>query len=83
MREESSIVGASIGPLAVVLLASAFGAQDGTAVRLGLYSVVVLLAGWAVVAGRHSRLQGLELTAYAAVGTLFGGAVVLLEVLLH
>lgn len=81
--DESAIVGASVGPLAVILLVRALGVSERAAIHAGLYSIVLLLAGWALVAGRRSRLRRLELALHVLASTLFGCAVVVLEVLLH
>ena len=83
LREESTIIGASFVPLTVILLARALGAGERTAVQTGLYAIVLLLAGWALLAGRRSGMRRLELGLHVLVSTLFGCAVVVLEVLLH
>jgi len=83
LREESTIVTASFGPLAVIVVSAALGAAEHTAVLIGLWSIVVLLAGWALIAGRRSRMGRWELAGYTGVSTLFGCAIVLLKVLLY
>ena len=84
LREESTIVTASFGPLAVILLSAVLlGAADQTAVLIGMCSIVVLLVGWALLAGRHSRMHGRELALYTGLSTVVGCAVVLLKVALH
>lgn len=83
VRDESAIVAASFSPLSVVLVARALGLSERTAVQVGLCSVVLELAGWALLAGRRSRLRRLELGGHVLVSTVFGCALVALEVLLH
>lgn len=83
LRDESAIVGASFVPLTVVLVGHLLGLGERAAVQVGLWSVVLLLAGWALLAGRRNRLRRLELAVHVLVSTLFGCTVVLLEVLLH
>lgn len=67
----------------VILLARTFGAGDPVAVQIALWSIAVLLGGWALIAGRRSRLGGRELTLYVGLGTAFGCVIVLLKWALH
>ncbi|WP_147262998.1 hypothetical protein [Geodermatophilus sp. TF02-6] len=74
LRGEWSLVAASFGPLLVVAAASLVGFRANTAVLAGLWAVVVLLAGWALIAGRRARMGGAELALYVVLGAAFGAA---------
>lgn len=83
LAEEWPLVSASFEPLAVLLVARALGASGNTAVLAGLWAGAVMLAGWALLAGRRARLRGGELLLYVAVSAGFGAVLVLLKTLLH
>ena len=42
----------------MILLSAPLGAAEQTAVLIGMWSIVVLLVGWALSAGRRSRMTG-------------------------
>jgi len=83
LRDDWPLVAASFGPLIAIVLTRAGGADADTAVRVGLWVNAVVLAGWAVFAGRRAKLHLAELVLYVAVSFAFGVALVLLKVLLH
>ena len=83
LKEETSIIGASLVPLSVLLMAAGLGASDDAAVNTSMWSIVVLLAGWAWVAGRRSNLHGLELGGYVVLSGAIGCMTVVLKLLLH
>lgn len=83
LGEQWPLVSASFLPLTVVALAWLLGSARGTAVLAGLWTSVVVLALWALVAGRRARLQPAELLLYVAVSAVFGLALVVLKVFVH
>lgn len=83
LREEWPLVAASFGPLVVVAGSSLVGLQDNTAVLAGLWTIVAVLASWALLAGRRARMRGVELALSVVVGSAVGVAIILLKVLVH
>lgn len=83
LAEEWSLVSASFLPLTGVALAWLLGSTRGTAVLAGLWASVVVLALWALLAGRRARLRRGELLLYVAISALFGLALVALKVVVH
>ncbi len=78
-----AMVSASFLPLAVLVAARLLGAELSTAVlwALGCSTVLLGLAGWEV--GRDGRLSPGERWASAATAAAFGGALIVLKMLLH
>lgn len=77
------MVSASVVPLAVLIVARGLGAGLTTAVlwALGSSTLLLGLAGWAV--GRDGKLTPRERLASAATAAAFGGALIVLKMLLH
>lgn len=83
LNEEWPLVAVSFGPIAVILAFSAFGASSNEAILAGLIAVMVLLAGWAVLAGYRSGLKRVEMLLYVAASLGIGLALVAIKTLLH
>ncbi len=77
------LVQSAFPPIVVMLLASAFGASDETAILLALCSCIVLLGGWGVVVGRQEHESATRVIATAAGSALLGALMVLLKVVIH
>jgi hypothetical protein len=77
------LVQAAFPPLAVMLLAAAFGASDETAILLAALSCVLLLGGWGILVGRqeHKSLARIALTSVGCAA--LGGLMVVLKVVIH
>jgi hypothetical protein len=83
LRDEWPIVTASFGPLTVLVLTQALGADVNEAALSALGANAVVLAGWTLLAGCRARLRWTELILYVAVSSAFGLALVLLKVLVR
>lgn len=83
LSEQWPLVSASFEPLVVVAAAWLLGFSRGTAVLAGLWATVLVLALWALLAGRRARLRPGELLLYVLLSAAFGLALVLLKVLVH
>jgi hypothetical protein len=59
------------------------GAAANTAILVGLWVNASVLAVWALLAGLRASLRRVELMLYVIISLTFGGALVLLKVLLH
>jgi hypothetical protein len=83
LSEGWEIVSTSFIPLAVLLGASALGAQKSNAVIAALIASTVLLslAGWEM--GRHGRLTAVERVVATLVAGAFGAAMIVLKTSLH
>ncbi len=77
------VAGASVLPIAVLLLAELFGAELRTAAWIALIATIILLTGYSYLAGVRSGLGPRGRLASAAVGAALGLLVALLKVLLH
>ena len=74
--------GAAI-PLLVLLLAWATGAAQATAVTAALWSVVVSLVAFELIAGIRSKATSGELTLEVGVGVALGLGILALKIVLH
>jgi len=74
--------GAAI-PLLALVLATASGAGQQTAVSAALWSAVASLVGFELIAGVRSKASPRELMLDAAVGMTMGLGILALKVLLH
>ncbi|MGN6245391.1 MAG: hypothetical protein ACTHQ3_17195 [Motilibacteraceae bacterium] len=83
VAETWPIAGASVLPLAVLLLAELAGAGLRTAAWLALIATVVALTGYSYLAGVRSGLSPWGRVASAAAGAAIGIVVALLKVALH
>ncbi|MGH3455563.1 MAG: hypothetical protein ACRDP2_14165 [Nocardioidaceae bacterium] len=83
LRETWPIAGASIVPLAVLLVSSLLGAELRTAAWAALIATIALLAGYSYIAGVRGGLDAGGRIASAAAGAAVGLLVVLLKVALH
>jgi len=77
------VAGASVLPIAVLLLAELFGAGLRTAAWIALIATIVLLTAYSYLAGVRSGLGLGGRLASAAMGLAIGLLVALLKVLLH
>ena len=77
------VAGASVLPIAVLLLAELFGADLKTAAWVALVATIVLLTAYSYLAGVRSGLGPGGRLASAAAGASLGLLVALLKVLLH
>ena len=77
------VAGASILPIAALLLSELVGAGLKTAAWVALITTIVLLTGYSYLAGARSGLGWWGRLASAAVGAGIGLLVALLKVLLH
>ena len=77
------VAGASVLPVAVLLLAELFGAEFKTAAWEALFATVFLLTGYSYLAGVRSGLGLGGRLASAGVGAGIGLLVVLLKAVLH
>jgi hypothetical protein len=77
------IAGASLLPVAVLLVAEMFGASFRTAAWTALIATIVLLTAFSYLAGVRSGLGRRGRLASAAVGAALGILVALLKVALH
>lgn len=83
LRETWPIAGASVVPLAVLLVSSLLGAELRTAAWSALIATIALLAGYSYVAGARGGLDTGGRIASATAGAVLGLLVVLLKVALH
>lgn len=83
LGSEWSLVAASFAPLLVIGVADVLGLDPNTCVLAGLWSIPVILAGWALVGARRSHMGRGELLGYVALSALFGVALVALKALIH
>lgn len=77
------IAGASLLPIAVLLLAELFGAGLRTAAWIALLATIVLLTGYSYLAGVRSGLGPWGRVASALVGAGIGLLIALLKLALH
>ncbi|MCM3924340.1 hypothetical protein ND748_22050 [Frankia sp. AiPs1] len=77
------LVQASVLPLAVLILARVAGATAEGALQAALWTCVVLLAVWGLLAGGAAGLTGWRLARYATGSSLLGLILVALEVAIH
>ncbi len=83
LNSEWSLVAASFAPLTVIEVSHVLGGDLNTCVMAGLWSIPVILVGWAFLGARRSRMGRGELLAYVALSALFGVALVALKALIH
>lgn len=83
LRETWPIAGASVVPLAVLLVSSLLGADLRAAAWAALIATIALLAGYSYIAGVRGGLDTGGRIASAAAGAVVGLLVVLLKVALH
>lgn len=83
LHQEWPLVAVSFVPIAIILVFSALGAAGGSAVLAGLFSVVVLLVAWALLAGYRSGLRKIEMLLYVLASLGIGLALVAIKTLLH
>jgi hypothetical protein len=83
LRETWPIAGASVVPLAVLLVTSLLGAELKTAAWTALIATIALLTGYSYLAGVRGGLDTGGRIASAAAGLGLGLLVVLLKVGLH
>lgn len=81
--EEWAIVRGAAIPLAALLIAWASGASQETGVTAALWSAVVSLVAFELVAGFRSRSSAGELVLEVGVGVAMGVAILGLRVVLH
>jgi hypothetical protein len=74
--------GAAI-PLLALVLAWASGAGQQTGVTIGLWSAIVALVGFELIAGLRSRASPRELVLEVGVGLTMGVAILALKIVLH
>jgi len=82
LRDRAVLRGASI-PLGTLLLAWAAGASQRTGVLLALWSAVVGLVAFEIMAAIRTRATPRELALEASVGLAMGLAILGLRILLH
>ena len=82
-RETLPIAGASVVPLAVLLVSTVFGAELRTAAWIALGATIALLTIYSYVAGARGGLSGGARVMCAVAGACVGLLVVLLKVGLH
>ena len=83
LRDAWPLMSASFAPLVTVIATWLLGVSANTAVLVGLWAGIAILAGWALFAGRRAKLRSLELLLYALLSGVFGTAILLLKVVLH
>ncbi len=83
LRETWPIIGASVVPLAVLLVTSLLGAELRTAAWAALIATIALLTAYSYIAGARGGLDTGGRIASAAAGLGLGLLVVLLKVGLH
>jgi hypothetical protein len=81
--EESAILRGAAIPLLALILSWALGASQETGVTAALWSAVVSLVVFEVVAGVRSRASAGEFALEVGVGLTMGLAILALKVLLH
>jgi hypothetical protein len=83
LAEESPILTGAAVPLAALLIAWATGASQETGVTVALWTAVVSLVLFELVAGLRSRASAGELALEVGVGVAMGVAILGLRTLLH
>lgn len=83
LAETWPILGASVLPVAALLLCTLLGAEVGTAAWVALVTTIVLLTGYSYVAGRRGGLDRWGCVGAATAGAAVGLLVALLKVGLH
>lgn len=83
LRYEWAIVEGAAIPLLVLLFGWAIGASQETAVTAALWSAVVCLIVFELVAGIRSEATAAELALDVGVGVVMGLAILALKVVLH
>ena len=83
LRETWPILGASVVPLAVLLVTRLLGAEIRTAAWIALGVSIALLTWYSWIAGRRGGLDAWGCVASATAGFCLGLLVVLLKVALH
>lgn len=83
LGHDLSLVRGALIPLLALLLTCAAGASQQTAVTVALWSVVVSLVAFELLAGLRARASASELVLEASVGATMGLAVVALKIVLH
>ena len=77
------LVQSAFPPIVVMLIASALGASDETAILIAACSCIVLLAAWGVAVGRQEEESLGGIIATATGSALLGALMVLLKVVIH
>jgi hypothetical protein len=77
------LVQSAFPPVIVMLLASALGASDETAILVAACSCIVLLGAWGIVVGRQERRSLAGVVVTAAGSAFLGALMVLLKVVIH
>ena len=77
------LVQAAFPPFAAIAAARLLGASHETAIDVGMWTCVALLAGWGAVIARREGASALGIAARAAACLLLGMVLVLLKALLH
>ncbi len=83
LLDEWAIVRGAAIPLLALLIAWAAGASQETGVTVALWSVVVSLVAFELIAGLRSRSSARELALEVGVGIAMGVAILALRALLH
>jgi hypothetical protein len=81
-HDASLIRGAAI-PLLALVIAAVAGASQETAVTVGVWTVVVSLAGFELLAAARSDASAGELVLESCVGIVMGLAILALKIILH
>jgi hypothetical protein len=83
LAHDWAIVRGAALPLAVLALAWVAGATQQTAVTAALWSTIVSLVAFELIAGVRSRASPRELALEGAVGAAMGIAILALKIVLH
>lgn len=83
LAHDWAIVRGAALPLAVIAIAWAAGATQQTAVTGALWSTIVSLVAFELIAGIRARASPRELALEGAVGAAMGVAVLALKIILH
>jgi hypothetical protein len=83
LAHESAVLRGAAVPIGALLIGWAAGATQETAVGIALWSVVVTLIGFELLAGIRARSTPGELALEASVGVALGLSVLLLRAVLH
>ncbi len=83
LAHDWAIVRGAALPLAVLVIAWAAGAAQQTAVAAALWSTIVSLVAFELIAGIRARASPRELALEGAVGAAMGVAILALKIVLH
>jgi hypothetical protein len=74
---------AAFPPVVVMLVATALGANDETAIELAAWSCVLLLAGWGVLVGRQEHESPVRILLTSLGCASLGALMILLKIVIH